>query len=323
MGADRLAQFGAVLANSGREYECISAIELCKVSANPVARLVNENIDCQLCLCVAFQSFRLNIADVIRHPRETFEPRLFAKVTLGFIERETKSPHHKRSRKTVQVPDAIILRQPGLRAHPKAVSDRNAIQNRRDAGTPAQMARDDPQVRLSHRRSAAIDVELTRAFGDICPPENFGGSFSNEFMTRAMKTPTAHAGLIPDLGHCVTRRSLGRPLIEGSFKQPDERCFRHAPRKEPDAGDIGRVMRRGDSVKCFHRLHGLFVQPYAASNAFREHGLETDCRHVGLARDMSRILELSETIFNGLGIVSHAVEATSVHEALLTARKVE
>src|SRR5207247_2674538 len=46
--ADRLAQFGAVLADAGGENDRIGAVELEKVTTDPSARLADEHVDREL-----------------------------------------------------------------------------------------------------------------------------------------------------------------------------------------------------------------------------------------------------------------------------------
>src|SRR5579859_8170326 len=113
------------------------------------------------------------------------------------------------------------------------------------------MARNDPQVAADGRGTATANIKLPGCFCDVVAPEQFGGAFRNEFVARAMKTPTPNTGLMPSLRHGVTSRFRRRPLIKSRLKQSNQKNTGQPLSEQPDAGDIRRIMSRGDAVEGF------------------------------------------------------------------------
>ena len=180
------------------------------------------------------------------------------------------------------------------------------------------MTGDDTQVGFAHRRRAAVHVKPARPLGDIVAPEQFRRALGNELVARPVKAPAPHPQLVPGFRHGVTHRRGGHPLIKRRFEQADQRDGRHPLSEEPDAGDIGRVVRRRDAVERFHRLHHVFVEPHAAVDAAGHDGLEADRRQVAFASNVAGLFELEQAIPDRLRIIGHALEeAAFVQKALL------
>src|SRR6185295_2866532 len=117
--------------------------------------------------------------------------------------------------------------------------------------------------------------------------------------------------------HGITQGSRIGPLIKGSLEQPYQRNLRHLLSEKPDAGDVGWVVRGGDSVECLHRFHDVFVQTHAAVYAAGHDGLETHRREICRITNMTRSLKLKQAVPDRLGIVRDALKAALVQEAFL------
>src|SRR5262245_13803879 len=185
------------------------------------------------------------------------------------------------------------------------------------------MTRNDAEFWLLHWCGASVPVEIPRPFANIAATEQFGAALGNEFMSRAVNTPASHAGQMPGFGHGVAHHRLWSPLVKCRLEKPDERRVRHALRKKARPGDVSGIVSWSDSIEHFHGLDGFFVQAHAAGEIFGEHGLEANGRHVVLAPDVTRVLELAEAIFYGPWIVGHAFEPALVKQLLLAVRKIE
>ena len=115
---------------------------------------------------------------------------------------------------------------------------------------------------------------------------------------------------MPRLGHGVTRRGFGHPLVEGGFKERDERHARQLFLKVPDAGGIGRIVGGRDLLEALERGNHPFVGGDAASEVAAQHRLETHGVQIGGGLDVTRGLELRETSVDRLAVIRDPFVAT-------------
>ena len=90
------SRFRAVFADARREDQCIGAVQLGEIGANPVPGLMHKNIQGQLRLLIALGRGRLDVAHVIRDARESFQSGLLAKLPLDIIKAELQRAHDER-----------------------------------------------------------------------------------------------------------------------------------------------------------------------------------------------------------------------------------
>ncbi len=83
------------------------------------------------------------------------------------------------------------------------------------------MTGNNAQGRRLRRGLAAIEVKISRALRDVLAAEQLGGSFSNELVAGAMKTPATDTGFVPAFRNGVTLGGGRGPLIKGGLKQAD------------------------------------------------------------------------------------------------------
>src|SRR5580765_5367037 len=97
-------------------------------------------------------------------------------------------------------------------------------------------------------------------------------------MAGSMEAPPPHSELIPFFAHRIPHRGLRHPLIKGSFEETYYRYLRHSLSEQPNAIDIGWVVRRGQTVEYLHRLQNIFIQPNATGYTTCHDGLEPHSR---------------------------------------------
>jgi hypothetical protein len=167
-----------------------------------------------------------------------------------------------------------------------------------------------------------MEIEFAHTAGDILATEPFGGTFRDELVAGAMETPAANSELIPSFRHGVTHRRFGCPLVERGFEQTDQRDPGHSLRKQSDAGDVGRVVSRGDIVEGFHGLDDLLVESHAAADAAGDHWLESHRGKVLFVLDGTRLLELGQAIFNRAGVIGDTLKPATGDDPLLIASEI-
>ena len=103
-------------------------------------------------------------------------------------------PHHVRERLRVEVADAVVLRQTGLRAHAHAGADGRAVQMPVMLELPPRWQEMTRKAGSRTAHPAAVHIKLARPFGHVLPTEQFRRAFGDEFVARAVKSPAADAG---------------------------------------------------------------------------------------------------------------------------------
>src|SRR6185295_16308838 len=103
----------------------------------------------------------------------------------------------------IEVANAVVVRQAGLRAHAHARTNRHAAADSRDARTAAEVTGDHAERGFVHGSCAAVHVKFADAFGNVAATEQFRRAFGDEFVACAMKTPAADTNVAPRVRHGV------------------------------------------------------------------------------------------------------------------------
>ena len=146
-------------------------------------------------------------------------------------------------------------------------------------------------------------VKAADALGDVVPAQQLGRALGDELVAGPVETVAPHARLIPRFGHGVARRGLGHPLVEGGFKERDQRHAGQLLLKTPDAGGIGRVVRGRDLLEALERGNHPLVGGDAAGEIAAQHRLEADAVQIGGGLDVARGLELREAVVDRLAVI--------------------
>ena len=170
---------------------------------------------------------RLDVAEVVARAAQASRPDWFARSSSSSSRRLAGLAEQDRQGEDVEVADAVVVRQAGLRAHAQAARDRLAVPDRAERRAAAEVARDEPEVVAAE--------QLGHPAGDVA-------------MARAVEAPAPDAVLgRPVVGHGVPLRwprgsSGGSPVSKAATSgMSGNRVAEH-----PHRLDVRRVVGGGD-----------------------------------------------------------------------------
>ncbi len=125
--ANGFAQSIAVLSDPGGEHQRVDAVQLQIISPDPVPGAINQHINRQLRAGIALVGLILDVAKIVVTPGKRLEAGFAAKLTLRLFQRQSGCPHHEGQGEGIQIANAIILRQTGLRTLAHAIATSYAV----------------------------------------------------------------------------------------------------------------------------------------------------------------------------------------------------
>src|SRR5437879_5863023 len=123
-----------------------------------------------------------------------------ARVAL-FLSRSSTMPSWSRFAQIASRSSARFSPMPAVIAIASAAAIGDSVADTRDARAAAEVTGDDAQVGTAHGRLAVVQIEVRGAAGDIVPAQELSAAFGDELVARPVKSPAAHADVMPPLGH--------------------------------------------------------------------------------------------------------------------------
>src|SRR5690606_20312088 len=142
-GADGFAQPGVVFADAGGEHEGVAAAELGEEGADPVADGVDVDVEGAFSAAVAGEGGGADVAHVVADAGDAEQSALAGELALDLLDGEAEAAVDERDGGGVEVADAVVLRQAGLRAQAHAGADGDAVADGGDGAGAAEVAGDD------------------------------------------------------------------------------------------------------------------------------------------------------------------------------------
>ena len=132
--ADRCANSRPVFADAGGEHHRVRAVQLQESSCRSNAarwRTKTSSASCAVALPLRRLRSATSRMSLIRRSKP-LSPDSLQSCRSRFVKGDAERSHHVRHGFGIEIADAIVLRQTGLRAHAHAGADRHAVQNSGD-----------------------------------------------------------------------------------------------------------------------------------------------------------------------------------------------